>query len=236
MKGLESAVEAPDSPLAPFDPRAKVSAALLTILTVSSFPAEPTPRFFAAGVYVLLLALVAAVGLRYLLKRCLAATPFIAMAALLPVLSGLPNGDVLACAVGIKAYAAILLLSALAATTPVDHTLRAVGALGAPRSLVLTTTLMYRYLFVLLDEWRRISRARECRTGGNPAKWRFRLWANQLAMVFVRGWERAERVTAAMILRGFNGSFPTLRRRRFSLSDWALAAGVPLGAVILRVS
>ncbi len=236
MKGLESETAAPGSPLAPFDPRAKVSAVLLTILTVSSFPAEPTPRFFAAGGYALLLALCAAVGLRYLLKRCLAATPFIVMAALLPLLSGLPDGDVLAYAVGIKAYAAILLLAALAATTPVDHTLRAVGALGAPRSLVLTTTLMYRYLFVLLDEWRRISRARECRTGGNSANGRFRLWANQIAMVFVRGWERAERVTAAMILRGFNGDFPTLYRRRFSLSDWALAVGVPLGAVVLRVS
>ncbi len=236
MKGLENEIEAPGSPLAFFDPRAKVSAVFLTVLTLSSFPAEPTPRFFAAGGYALLLALAAFVGLRYLLIRCLAATPFIATAALLPLLSGLPNGNLPAFTIGIKAYAAILLLSVLAATTPIDHTLRAVGALGAPRSLVLTTTLMYRYLFVLFDEWRRISRARECRTGGNLAKGRFRMWTNQLAMVFVRGWERAERVTTAMILRGFNGDFPTLYHRPFSLSDWALAVGAPLGAVVLRVS
>ncbi len=236
MKGLESAVEAPGSPLAACDPRAKVCAAFLTILTVSSFPAEPTPRFFAAGAYVVLPALASGVGFRYLFKRCLAAVPFVATAALLPAASGLPNAGALALAVGIKAAAAVLLLSVLAATTPVDHTLRAVGALGAPRALVLTAALMYRYLFVLLDEWRRVSQARECRSGGKPAAGRFRLWANQFAMVFIRGWERAERVTTAMTLRGFNGDFPTLRRHRLSPTDWALAAGVPLGAVVLRIS
>lgn len=236
MKGVESAVQAPGSPLAPFDPRAKVSAVFLTILTVSSFPAEQTPRFFAAGGYALLLALAALVGLRYLLKRCLAASPFIVTAALLPLLSGFPNAEAAAVAVAVKAYAAIVLLSVLAATTPIDDTLRAVRALGAPRALVLTTALMQRYLFVLLDEWRRISQARECRSGGKIANRRFELWARQFAMVFVRGWERADRVTAAMALRGFNGDFPTLRRRRFSLSDWALAVGVPLVAVALRVS
>lgn len=236
MKGLEHEIEAPGSPAASFDPRAKVSAAFLTILIVSSFPAEPTPQFFAAGAYALLPALAAGCGLRYLLKRCLAAAPFVAAALLLPFLSGMPNGNALALAVGIKACAAVLLLSALAATTPIDDTLRAVGALGAPRSLVLTTTLMYRYLFVLLDEWRRVSRARECRSCGGPAAAGFRLRANQIAAVFVRGWERGERVAAAMILRGFAGELPTLRRRRFALSDWALAVGAPLGAAVLRIS
>lgn len=235
MKGLESEIAAPGSPAASLDPRAKVAAVLLTILTISSFPAEPTPRFFAAGAYALLPAL-AAGGLRYPLKRCLAATPFIATAALLPVVSGLPNGSVLALAVGIKAYAAVLLLSALTAATPIDETLRALGALGAPRSLVLTTALMCRYLFVLLDEWRRMSRARECRAADARVNRSFRLLANQAAAVFVRGWERAERVSAAMILRGFNGAFPTLRRRRFSARHWAPAAVVPLGAIALRIS
>ncbi len=233
---LENPIEAPNSRAANFDPRAKVAAAFLTVLTVSSFPAEQTPQFLAAGAYALALALIALVGLRYLLKRCLIASPFIAMAAVLPLLSNVPNGESLAIAVGIKAYAAILMLSILAATTPVDETLRAVRALGAPRSLALTTTLMYRYLFVLLDEWLRIAKARECRTTGKPTNGRIQLWSNQLAMVFVRGWERADRVTAAMILRGFNGDFPTMSTRRFTPADWALAICVPLVAVVLRIS
>lgn len=233
---LEKPLQAPNSPLANFDPRAKVASTFLTVLTVSSFPADQTPQFLAAGAYALLLALIALVGLRYLLKRCLLASPFIAMAAALPLLSDVPNGEPLAFAVGIKAYAAILMLSVLAATTPVDDTLRAIRALGAPRSLALTTTLMYRYLFVLLDEWRRITKARECRTTGKLVSGHFQLWSNQLAMVFVRGWERADRVTAAMILRGFNGNFPTMGTRRFLPSDWALAIGVPLVAAVLRIS
>ena len=236
MKGLEGTIEAPASPLASFDPRAKVSAVFLTVLTISSFQAEQTPQFLGAASYAALLALTAMVGLGFLIKRCLLATPFIAMAALLPLVSGLPNGGTVAIAILLKAYAAILLLSVLAATTAIEDTLRALRALGAPRSLALTTTLMYRYLFVLLDEWQRISRARDCRTGGKPIKRRLQLWSNQLAMVFIRGWERAERVTAAMILRGFNGEFPTTHTQRFSPRDWALALGVPLVAVVLRIS
>ena len=223
LKGLESAVEAPDSPLAPFDPRAKVSAALLTILTVSSFPAEPTPRFFAAGVYVLLLALVAAVGLRYLLKRCLAATPFIAMAALLPVLSGAAQWRRAGvCGRGSKPMPPSCCFSALAATTPVDHTLRAVGALGAPR---VSRADNHPDVPLSVRPARRMAAdfpSPRMPHGRQPRQMALSPVGEPACDGLRPRLERAERVTAAMILRGFNGSFPTLRRRRFSLSDWAL--------------
>ncbi len=236
MTGLEGAAAAPDSPLAATDPLLKLCAALCAVGVVATFPAgigwrQPT-----------LLAVLAAVGLlarvpgRYVGSRLLAATPFIAMAAAIPLVSAVPDGQRVALAVAWKACSAVLLLSMLAATTAVEDLVDSLRRLGAPRGLALTANLMHRYLLVLLGEWRRVARARDCRTGGRVAAGRTRAWANQVSTVFVRGWDRAERVARAMEARGFRGDFPRPPRPRPRFRDLALAAALPLGLLALRIA
>lgn len=236
MIELDTAVPAPASPLARMDATGKLCAALGTVLAISTFPANAGWRY--AAVLALLSALwaLARLPVRYLARRFLAATPFIAMAAAMPLASAVPDGSRLALAIAWKAYSAILLLSMLAATTPIEEIVESMRRLGAPRGLALVATLMHRYLFVLFEEWRRIARARECRTGGRVARGRTRVWANQAAMVFVRGWERAERVAHAMLARGFRGDFPKLRRTRPRARDFALGLGLPLAVLALRIA
>ncbi len=72
-----------------------------------------------------------------------------------------------------------------------------------PRLLVTVLALLYRYLFVILEESGRLARARRCRTfsRGRGAAWGSS--AEIIARLFVRTSERAERVYAAMCARGW---------------------------------
>ncbi len=236
MRPSDAATAAPASPLTGADPLVKLCAALCAVLVISTFPPGADWRCTAAIGILALLWLAARVPARYVIRRLLAATPFIAMAAALPVAASVPEGGALAFAVAWKACSAILLLSILAATTPVEDIVDSLRRLGVPRGFALTTVLMHRYLFVLLDEWRGIARARECRTGGTVRVGRTRIWANQAAMVFVRGWDRAERVAQALLTRGFQGDFPRLRRSRPPLSQLACGVALPLAIALLRIA
>ena len=235
MRGFDGALAAPQSPLARADPLAKICAALSTVVAISVFPVGAGWRYGAVLALLVAVAVLARVPARYLSRRFLAASPFIALAAAIPVASAVPAAADLAVAVAWKAFSAILLLSLLAATTPIEEIVESLRRLGAPRALALTATLMHRYLFVLLDEWRRIARARECRSGGRVRGAHARMWANHAAMVFVRSWERADRVAQAMQARGFRGEFPRLRQSRPGPWEIAAAFALPVSVLALRI-
>jgi cobalt/nickel transport system permease protein len=225
-----------NSPLHRRDPRAKIAGVLFAVIVIASTPRGPLEQF--AGFYLLIAALVAVsrIPLRFVGTRCLVASPFIVMAALLPFLSLWVEGAAavapgfvvpdqnaaagqFALSVLLKAYAAIILLTLLTSTSRFDHLLWGLRRLKAPEILHVIATLMYRYIFILLDEWRRTTQARQIRTPRGLRVSRISLFGKHVALVFIRGWERAERVQAAMTVRGFRGEFPLARVSRFQAAD-----------------
>ncbi len=71
---------------------------------------------------------------------------------------------------------------------------------------------MWRYLFVLADEAIRLMRARDARSGvlagrrpGGSVLWRARVAGGMAGSLFIRGFDRADRVYAAMLARGYDG-------------------------------
>jgi len=98
---------------------------------------------------------------------------------------------------------AVLLLSSL---HPARELLVALSRLKAPRALVATLLLMYRYLFVLADQLGRMTRARRARTF-RRARWAaWPLRSDLIAALMLRSIERGERVHAAMVARGWDGT------------------------------
>jgi cobalt/nickel transport system permease protein len=75
--------------------------------------------------------------------------------------------------------------------------------LRLPKLLVTTLALMYRYLFLLTDEAQRMQRARAARTFRVDRARSWRAAATMVAQLFVRSTERAERIYAAMLARGW---------------------------------
>ena len=121
----------------------------------------------------------------------------------------------------------------LGATTSFPDVLHALERLRAPRLLILIAAFMYRYLFVIVDEVSRMRAALAAR-GYAP---RHALQAAAIGRVatalFLRTYERAERVHLAMLARGWTQTMPRLNVLTYSRADavflGALAALAALG-------
>ncbi len=117
----------------------------------------------------------------------------------------------------------------LTATTRFPDLLHGLRHLLVPRALVAIIAFMYRYLFVLGDEAHRLLRAREARSaqpqtaGSGPSlRWRTRVVGNMIGQLFLRGYERSDRVYAAMVARGYQGDFLTLNPHKVRVEDWLI--------------
>lgn len=241
------------------DARVKFILTIAFILTVSLTP------FGAWPVYILLLALVVSLevlselGLRYIWVRASLALPFVLAA--LPVifttegatLFSLPLGSWVLTASwpGLERFASIALKSwlsvqaaiVLISCTHFPELLQAMRAVKIPRLLVAMFGLMWRYLFVLVDEALRLMRARAARSGaqessgakvGGGVFWRARVAGGMAGNLFLRGIERSDRIYVAMLSRGYNGEVRSLPLPALTGASWlTIFAGLGLLAVLL---
>ena len=118
---------------------------------------------------------------------------------------------------------------ALTAAFPFAEIVRATRRAGLPAPLAGVLLFLWRYLSLLLEESGRMGRARAARAGGRPT---WRSAAGIIGSLFLRTLDRAERIHAAMLSRGFHGPLPSLRERKMKVDDWAflaLCAGAALG-------
>lgn len=151
---------------------------------------------------------------------------------------------------GVRDFLTILLKSwvsvqgalLLAYTTPFHDLVDGLRELRVPRILIAIIGFMYRYLAVMTDEAGRMMRARAARSaaprggGGGTLAWRASVTGRMVGSLFLRSYERSERVFAAMQARGFDGEFrylagPALRRRE--LVAFGLAALALVGFEIM---
>jgi cobalt/nickel transport system permease protein len=129
---------------------------------------------------------------------------------------------------GVSALSVILLVS----TTHFSQLLKGMERLGLPRLLLAIISFLYRYLFLLLDQFMRLLRAARSRNlEAGPLSLRLRAAGGIVGSLFIRTYSRAERVHAAMLARGYQGTLPLLRDTRLGAADFAFL-GVFLPAVI----
>jgi cobalt/nickel transport system permease protein len=191
-----------------------------------------------AGYFVLLAALLllSRLPVRYVLKRSLVIIPFVVMIAVfipffkegevagsyniwLWEVSVTYNGLLILWNVVIKAWLSVGFMILLTATTPLTHLLKGMEQLGLPRVLVMILSFMYRYIFVLVDEAIRMQRARDSRNFGGKRYWQIKTIGNMVGTLFLRSYERGERVYVAMLARGFEGQARILQRLNFGRGD-----------------
>jgi cobalt/nickel transport system permease protein len=77
--------------------------------------------------------------------------------------------------------------------------------LKIPAIFVLLLSFLYRYLYLLWDEAEQMQRARNLRYFGGRWSRQVSLLGRLAAALFLRSYERAERVQKAMISRGWTG-------------------------------
>jgi cobalt/nickel transport system permease protein len=238
------------------DPRVKVAAAGLLILMISLTPAGAWPAYPLLLAIVLSLAVAAEVSVWFVLKRSLIAVPF-ALAALtllftvpgetvwrLPMTGWTVSGAGLTrfLAVLFKSWISVQVATVLAVTTHFTDLLWALNSLHVPKLLVAIISFMYRYLFVLADEAFRMARARQARSAspagvpraGGSVTWRAKVTGWMVGQLFLRSYERSERVYQAMAARGYQGEVRRLAPPRLATRDLVLGA-LPVAAAGLIV-
>jgi cobalt/nickel transport system permease protein len=216
---------------------------LLTLALIVLVSATPQPGFCficALLVLVLLLCLVARIPLDYLLLRSAVIVPFTGFAALSLALTTPAQGSLWewgrlslsepglrrAAALLLRSWVAVSLMIILINTCPFDRLLRAMRSLGLPGLFVMLLSFLYRYLYLLWDEIERLQRARNVRYFGGRWRSQAALAGNLAATLFLRSYERAERVQKAMAARGWNGEVDTRAREPWRRRERAiLAAG-----------
>jgi cobalt/nickel transport system permease protein len=134
--------------------------------------------------------------------------------------------------IAVKSWLSVQFGVLLTATTRFSDLLVAMRALHVPRLLVAIFGLMWRYLFLLVHEAKRLRIARDARSAevgsnsGGTLAWRARTTGGMVGNLFLRGYERSERVYSAMLARGYDGEVRMLAPLSLSPREWiALAAG-----------
>lgn len=225
-----------DSLIHKLDPRTKLITTMAFILAVALTPPSRWQVFAVYFFLVATLILLSKVPVFYVLKRSLVIMPFVLLVAIfIPFFkggevagsyniwlwelsvsySGLQVlGNIL-----VKAWLSIFSLVLLSSTTKFSELVGALEQLHMPRVMTMILSFMYRYLFVLVDEVMRLKQARDSRSFGGSRWWQLRVIGNMVGTLFIRSYERGERVYAAMLARGFDGHSRTLNRLNFKPVD-----------------
>jgi len=184
--------------------------------------ATPRDWYAAFGAYLAILVVVIGISRvppTYLLKRTVVEIPFVFFAVLLPFVATGPQTEILGVSVsqhGLEAGIALLIKGTLgvlasltlAATTEPNELLLGLERLRLPQQLVQIMSFMVRYLDVVTGEMQRMRIARESRgfSARNPRHWP--VLARSAGALFIRSYERGERVHLAMLSRGYTGRMP----------------------------
>lgn len=137
----------------------------------------------------------------FVLRRLILFEPLVLGVALLAWFQ--PHGGWIFLTLMAKSTLCLLTMIWLSNTTPFSHLLRILQRCRVPPLLVTTLALMYRYLFVLVDETDRMRQARASRTFRQRKRQDWKSLAAIIGVLFVRTTERAERIYAAMCARGW---------------------------------
>jgi cobalt/nickel transport system permease protein len=233
------------SPVHDLAPEVKIVASVLFTIAVVATPREQLWAFGAYLVVIVAVALVARIGLGWLAVRSLIELPFILLAFALPFLGtgervhwlGLSlSVDGLYGAWNIIAKGTLGVFSSLllAGTTSPRDLLLGLDRLRCPQMVTQIATFMLRYLDVLAEEARRMRVAQLSRGYDPRFLWQIKGFATGIGALFLRAFERGERVYLAMVSRGYEGRIPlALAGGGATAGQWISAAGVPVVAAAI---
>ncbi len=250
LKEIEANLSGGSGPLQDLDPRAK----LLVFLAFSAVAATSSSfdTLFAIVPYIALLLFALGEKLKHALRAGAFVNTFLIVIAATSALT-YPSGGCyqigsfciskegleFAARLFLKSNEILLLMVLLVSTTPVFLLANALHHLRAPSKMVLLLFFSYRYLHVVEDELKKLTKAAKARgfsPGTNAAT--YRAYGYILGSLFVKSYLRARQIHKAMLCRGFNGVFHVEKPLHFRKRDWAFLAAslLYLSLVLLQSS
>lgn len=236
-----------DSPLHRLAPQCKLAAAFLFVVTVVVTPREQVWAFALFAVVVVAVARLGRVPLGLLLRRLVIEAPFLAFAFLLPLVARGERVDVGPVSLSVdglwgawnivaKGTLGLATTVVLASTTELPALIKGLERLRVPRAFTTTASFMVRYLEVITGELQRMRVARLSRGHDPRWLWQARAVASTAATLFIRSYERGERVHLAMVSRGFAGTMPVLDERTVPATSWVACLALPAAGLAVAVT
>lgn len=229
------------------DPRVKVVVTVAYILSNALLPDGAWMAFGLSWIFLLLVNALSNLGVPFTFKRSFVALPFALVAV--TVLFSIPGKplstfhflfwDLTITDAGLLRFVSILIRSwlsvqmaiLLVAVARFPDIVHALEHLRVPSILTTIIAFLYRYLFVLADEVFRLLRARESRSAAAPGSrsgggvaWRAGVAGNMAGQLFLRSYERSDRVYNAMLARGYAGHLETINPHELHRVDYLTTA------------
>lgn len=207
-----------DTPWHAIAPRTRILCTLLMVFAIVLTPDGHWWTWAIYGLAIFSLLLLSKVTLPVLIKRLAVEFAFIGVVLLGTLFRG--GGEVLWAwgplqittvgltvlgSVTLKALLSLMMLNLLTLTTSVPELLNALVQLRVPPLLVATLASMYRYISVLVGEINAMQRAAVSRNLMSSNRWQRLVIGNMIGSLFIRTYERGERVHQAMLSRGYQG-------------------------------
>jgi len=146
------------------------------------------------------------------------------------------EGFKLSLLISLRAISAVLLIFPMIGTTRFNLTLKALQKIKIPDKLIQLLVFTYRYIFLFLDEEKRIF------IGANSRGWvrktnlsSLKTMGNLVGMLLVHSFERTERIRDAMVSRGYNGRLKILDEFTLSYKDFIKASLIIALALLLNL-
>jgi cobalt/nickel transport system permease protein len=240
------------------DPRVKVVVTVVFILSNALLPDGAWMAFGLSWLFLLTANLLSNLGIGFTFRRSLVALPFALIA--LTVLFSIPGkplstfhflfwdftitdaGFLRFLSILIRSWLSVQMALLLVATARFPDIIHALEHLRVPGILTTIIAFLYRYLFVLADEVYRLMRARESRSAGAPGRraggslaWRAGVAGNMAGQLFLRSYERSDRVYNAMLARGYKGQMQTVNAHELRRRDYLTMALALLAVLFLQL-
>lgn len=228
-------------------PQCKLAAMLLFVFAVVATRREAIWAFAAHALVLVAVIAVARLPVGVVLRRLTIETPFVIAAVVLPFVAGGRRIDVgfaslsvegLWGAWGIVAKGTLGVGAAvvLTATTTVPDMIGGLRTLRCPPVITSIASFMVRYADVIGDDLRRMRIARISRADDPRWFWQAKAVASTAGTLFVRTYERGERVHLAMLARGYDGTFVQRPGSPATARRWIATLTVPAVAALLAAA
>ena len=234
-----------DSPMHRLDSRVKTLTTIAFVVTVMSFSRYKVAALMPFFIYPLALMAIGRIPPGYIVRKLLIASPFaLAVGIVNPLLDqrvmgslgahGISGGWLSFASIVIRFSLTVSAALTLVACTGIHRLCAGLERMGLPHVFAVQLCLLYRYLFVIIDEGARMRRGVEMRSMGRRSLG-FSTYVALIGHLLLRAMDRAQRVYQAMVSRGFAGHFRVIRPTVIHWKDVAFMVGWVLFFAVARV-
>lgn len=225
---------------------AKLLTTLVFIGLVTSHGRYAVLALIPYAIFPITITVMADLPTRIILQKILLAAPFTLFVGILnPFFDSTPilqigniyitGGVVSFISIFIRMLLCVTATILLIATTPFHEICYSLRRLGIPKPFIVQLMLLHRYIFILTQEAARLIQARSLRSfNGRGSELPY--FIPMLGQLLLRSLDRAQRVHAAMLSRGFTGEIHIMRPSFMKNTDIAFLAAWSAAFLLLRTN